>query len=271
MKVLGKILLIVLSIPVFLLCILSINFRFQILKSGFFFNTFEKGNVYSQISDLLKDRLITKVTAGGGNVGDIGDLSSLISPRNLRIFVEVNVESILSYANGKSKELTLAVPLSVEKVSEGVDLKDFESTTRKMSFGDFLKEFNITALEKSDIKFISYLGTISWAAIGISFFLLILICIFIYLLTDEKKRLTPLGIMFLLLGGLTSILYFITGFLGRSLAGNVTENSGIGASFIAIVAPPFIENMIKIWILFGLMSIAFGVLLFFIKKPVYNK
>ena len=102
-----------------------------------------------------------EVTASGGRASDIGDLGSLISPRNLRIFVEVNVESILSYANGKSKELTLAVPLSVEKVSEGVDLKDFESTTRKMSFGDFLKEFNITALEKSDIKFISYLGTIS--------------------------------------------------------------------------------------------------------------
>ena len=100
MKVLGKILLIVLSIPVFLLCILSINFRFQLLEPGFWTNSLEKGNVYSQVSDLLKDRLITKVTASGGRASDIGDLGSLISPRNLRIFVEVNVESILSYAKG---------------------------------------------------------------------------------------------------------------------------------------------------------------------------
>ena len=88
MKFVSKILLIILSVPILVLCVLSINVRLQFLSSDFWIGTFEKADVYTQISTSLSSRLLDKVVAGGGKGSDVAVLSSLISPNILKIFFE---------------------------------------------------------------------------------------------------------------------------------------------------------------------------------------
>lgn len=271
MKIVAKILLILISIPVFFLCIISINIRFQFLESGFWINSFEKGNVYSQISTSLKDRLIAKVVANGGKGSDVADLSSLISPRNLRLFFENNAKSILTYANGGSKEINVFVPLAAESVPDGADLKDIESTSRQMSLKEFLKEFNITIFAESDITYIAKFGFWSWVFTSVSFALLILIFILIYSLTKAGSRLTAAAVSFSLSGILAGVVYFTANALSSTLSAKFINSPNIGRALAVIIAPPIVANVAQIWLWFGVSGLILGILLFFVKKPAINK
>lgn len=271
MKIAAKIILILLSIPIFFLCILSINIRFQFLKYGFWTATLYKADAYSKVSLLLKDRLVEKVVAGGGKANDVSDLSVLFSAGNLKIFTESNIKSLLTYANGGSSELKVFIPLSNGNISKESDLKDFAATTREMSLGEFLKEFNVDSLKAEDFTPISKLGMLSWALTILSLFLLILIILLIYLLSTSGRRMIFLGIMFLIASFSTFSLYFLGRVSERFVIEKFIDDVNIGKSLAGIIVPPIIENIIYIWLWFAVSAAVFGVLLFFVKKPAINK
>lgn len=270
MKFVAKVILIILSIPISILCILSINIRFQFLSFGFWANSFERGNVYSQISKSLEDRLVAKVVAEGGRKSDIGVLSNLISSSGLKNFFEENAMGVLDYANGQSSEITVFAPNLMESSKEGFDIGDLGSLSQKMRLSDFLKEYNVAGLSESDILIISKFGIWSWMLLGVSFTLLILVLALIYLLTNGGKYLKAQGVALTLSGSLILIVYFAGTFLSKLLTERFVGSSNVGASLIAIAAPPIIKNVLQIWIWFGVSAVFLGILLFFIRKPVYN-
>jgi hypothetical protein len=261
MKILAKILLVLVSIPVFFLCILSINVRFQLLSSRFWINTFEKNAVYSQISAEIGTRLTSKVVAGGGEESDITVLSALVSTDNLKYFFEKNIQSFISYANGKSSEITIFIPFSSE-------LGDF---SEEISLMDFLDEFNIAVVSESDIQMISKYGFFSWMAFVALLTLLVLIFVLLYLLTDSGKSLVSQGMAFILFGTTLTMAFFIGQFAGEVISRDFTGSSNIGTSLMAIITPPIIQNLIRTWIWIGILLFIFGILLFFIKKPAIFK
>jgi hypothetical protein len=263
-------LLVILSVPVFILSVLSINIKSQFLSAGFWINTFEKANVYSQISTSVSDRLADKVVAGGGKISDITALSNLISPYNIKVFFEKNVKSILLFANGKSSEIIVFTPLPTKNIPVGTKTDEFSKFSEKMTLDDFLKNLNITGVTKEDFQIISKFGVWSWILIGTSFALLLLVLVLTYALIDAGRHLTAMGIEFALSGILILSSYFLAGFIGKYLTENFVKSANIGTSLAAIAAPPVIANVAQVWVWFALSSILLGVLLFFVKKPAKN-
>ncbi|EKE12756.1 MAG: hypothetical protein ACD_13C00144G0061 [uncultured bacterium] len=267
MKFVSKILLIILSVPILVLCVLSINVRLQFLSSDFWIGTFEKADVYTQISTSLSSRLFDKVVAGGGKGSDVAVLSSLISPNILKIFFEENIKSILLYANGKSSEIVVFTPFSTDSILRGVKAEDLGNFSEKMTLDDFLKKFNITGINEKDIQIVSKFGIWSWLFVIGSLSLLALVLVLTYLLTGTGKRLTTMGIELTLSGICVLVVNFLADFIVKSFTENFAGSANVGTSLIAITAPPIIQNITQIWIWFGISSLILGVLLFFIKKP----
>jgi hypothetical protein len=270
MKVVAKILLTILTIPILLLCILSINIRSQFMSSGFWINTFEHANVYSKISNSIENRLTPRVEAEGGKWSDIGELSNIISAKSIKNIFEDNIRSILSYANGRDKELMLYTPLPIKDNLSQEDLNNLDNYSEKNTVGDFIKEFNITSVNESDFKIISKFGIYSWIFTAVTYVLLLLILISGYLITSYGKHFISLGIS-LILSGTVIVGGYILGIISADiLTSRFTQSTGIGTSLVAIMAPPVIFKITQIWIWFGVSTIIIGVMLLFMKKPVYN-
>ncbi|KKR89523.1 MAG: hypothetical protein UU39_C0033G0004 [Candidatus Woesebacteria bacterium GW2011_GWD1_41_12] len=270
MKLIAKILLVLISIPVILMCLLSINIRLQFLSSGFWISAFEKGDVYIKTSSVIENKLITRVVAEGGKESDVTVLSGLISPSSLKYFFENNIDSLLLFANGKSLEMMVYVPLTLSDALEGNDYYNLENFSEKMTMTEFLEKFNVIGVNASDLQMISRLGIWSWAFVAVSFILLVIIIFLMYRLTQAGKRLVAPAVPLILSAILIIGASYAGKFGGRVLAEGFTGSPNIGTSLAAIITPPVIRDVAKIWIIFGASLFILGVLLLFIKKPLYN-
>jgi hypothetical protein len=271
MKIIARVLLIILAFPIFVLCALSINVRFQFLSPVFWTSTFEKGTVYSRISESMKSRLIQNVVAEGGKESDVASLSNLISANGLKVFAEENITSILAYANGKSPEVIVYVPAATKDFSEVSTQGSLQDLLQKMPLSDFLKDFNISGINPSDLILISKFGMFSWLLFAVSLVLLFLLLLAAYGVTDSGKRLVTPGIVLLLPGLLVLAASFAADFASDVLNINFAASSNIGASLVAIIAPPVIRGMAIFWLWFGALSVLLGISLFFIKKQGLKK
>ncbi len=268
MKFVIKFLLFTLSAPILLIAVLSINLRFQLLSSKFWLTTFDRANVYYQISNSVVSKLNSNVVAEGGNVNDIGTLSELISANSLKGLIEENINSILLYANGQSKELILTVPLAIENLPQGVNPTNLEDLSKKMTFGEFVKEFNITGISEQDIKILASMGLWSYILFGISIVLIIVIIEAGYLITTPGKRISITFINFVLSGLTLFSVYYVLTEAGRLIKVNYIGSMNIGTSIFAIVIPPLLNNLAQIWLWIGAATVIIGIVFIFIKKPI---
>ena len=241
------------------------------MSSKFWTETFEKGDVYSQVSSVIKNKLITRVVAEGGKESDVTVLSGLISSGSLKYFFENNIDSILLFANGRTPEIIVYVPLTLSDAIEGNDFYNLENFSEKMTVTEFLEKFNIIGVNASDLQMISKFGLWSWIFVVVSFVLLVLIILTLYRLTGERKHLVAPGTSLILSGILIITASFVGDFGGRILTEGFRESANMGTSLVAIMTPPIIQNVATIWIRFGALMLVLGILLLFFKKPVYNK
>lgn len=271
MKFIGKSLLIILSIPVFLLFVLSLNFRFQFLSTDFWIDALARANVYSQISDILDGRMLSKVIEGGGQETDVTVLSDLISPLNLKEFSEKNIANFLLYANGISDEATVFVPLSLRNAQNASNLDNLDSLSGQMTLTEFTDEFSISGINQKDIRAVSKLGMWSWIFLSLSLAVLILILVLEYLLIDNAKRLTILGVSFAVPGICLLGAFFAGKTASNFLVNGSSSGSNFGVLLATVIFPPIIHEVVLIWFSAALIFISLGILLFFLKKPGITK
>lgn len=261
MKVIARILLIITAIPIFVLLVISVNIKFQFLNSNFWIQSFNRGNVYKQLSEDLKGRLQERTVEEGGNASDVEDLSSLISENNIKIFFEENIKSVILYANGKSPEIIVTFPFS----------NNLWNLSQTMKLSDFLKENNIEIINPSDIQKISNIGHISTAVFILLAIFSIAVCILLFVLTNKGSHFTCLGLPFLFSGIIFIFLYAAGIFSGNILLNEFVGNSNVGKSMTAIIAMPIIDKLSTVWLWTGFLFIVSGIVLFFIKKPANNQ
>lgn len=267
MKLFAKILLVILSIPVFLICLISVNIRFQFLNSNFWIDTFRKSGVYEALSLSISKDLAVKTIDSGAKITDIYPLTSFASASTIDTFVEKNIIGVTDYANGKTVKLKVYAP-KINKVNDSVSVNSY---FEEMSLEDFLTEYNVTNVRESDFKTISIFGKLSWALVITSVILFIAIVSLEYLLTNSGARLIAIGISMTFSGILSLVLYYFFSFVSKSFLENYNGNTSIGTVMVTSVFPPLIYNIVQIWLWIGVSVGIIGFLLFFIKKPAKNK
>lgn len=259
MKFIAEFFLTILAIPVFIILVLSINIRFQFLSSKFWIDTLEKGNVYTKISGVISDNLESKVVAGGGGKSDVVLLTNMISPLNVSDFARNNIQSVISFANGKENELSVYVP--------SFNLSGTPNPLEKISFMQFAKDYNISGVTQKDLDTLSKFGLWSKLLFGASVFLAVLILALLYLLAPHGKHLGGMGTALVISAVVTEGGYFLLNYFSRLLTDNFTHSSNIANAFGAVIAPPVIAETVKVWAAAAILMFVLGILLFFVKKP----
>lgn len=271
MKLIGKIFLTIIMVPLFVLFMISINIRFQFLSANFWTNTFERGGVYLQLSLYLKNKLESNVVAEGGKLSDIATLSNLLSEDSIKRFVEDNLTGFVNYTNGRTKELIVSVPFTATSLPEGFGVSDLGSTSQHMTLSGLLKQYQIRGITDAQIESMSKYGYYSWLFTIVVFVLFTGTVILQYLLTDHGRRLVALGIG-LLIGGLFALAMSYFGhYMGQTFASGFVGSSNMATSIAAILIQSLSKNIVEIWLFFGISASVIGILLFFVRKPANNK
>lgn len=268
MKILAKIVLTILFIPIFLILLISLNLRFQLLNQGFWQGTFAANNVYSRLSSLIKNYADEQVTSEGGNKNDIKVLTDLVTPDNLKDLIDRNIANVLTFANGKAKEVLVYLPI-------GKLPGDFvPMTSGKISeitpLSVLLEEFNVQGVPMTQIQNLSRLGLAGGIIFSSALILGTVIILSLFLLVDPGRRLVSPGIALVLAGIFALLLVWIGTILRVNWAGSLTAASSINNRILVTVVPPILGNLLSLWMWLALALIVIGVMLFFVRKPRYN-
>lgn len=261
-------LLVFLSIPLFLAVLLSATLKFQLLQPRFWETAFEGSNVYSSLSAIVKQSVINQTVKEGGKASEISAITDIINPANVKDFVNKNLEHILNYANGQSRELFVYIPVS--KFPKAFLPSNFSSISEDITLVTLLKKLDIKGIDAAQIQYISHLGKWSGYLFAGAGLLLVLFWGLLFLLTKPAGRFGGPGLAFIL-DGLTALsLYFYAGQL-RSQLGHIAGSSNTAGTVLVTLAPPLITEIVKTWLVAGIFLVALGIVLFFLRKPAYNQ
>jgi hypothetical protein len=268
MKFIAKFVLTVIFIPVFLIFLLAVNLRFQLLTPSYWQGIFSLNGTYSELSSAVSKSLVSQTVAQGGVAGDVKILTDLLSSENLKDVINTNISNVLQYANGKAKEITVYLP--VNKIPVALIPGNFTNISQRMSLTDFLKEFNISGISTSQIQAISRLGLESWIILFSSVLLMLLLLYLLYLLVSRGKRLIAPGLALVISGTLALLIHWIIMVIQTDWVKALVTSANTGNILIGIIVPPVIQGVLKIWSSVAFGVIILGIILFFIKKPLYN-
>jgi hypothetical protein len=268
MRTASKILVIALFIPLFLIGLLLSNIKFQALNTDFWLNTFEENRVYENLANSLKVSSDIKIDEGGGSSKDAEVLTGLITPENIKEIASNNLVNLLDFMNGKSERLDVYVPIG--KLPKDLVPTNIGSKPDTIPIKQLLRSLNIQNISDSQIAGVSSTGL--W--VSILFFTdaaLLLICLFLlFVLTQKGKRFWGMGTA-LLLSGITSLLVFLFGgAIRKSMFTDWQNSTEFSQLVLSSFAPFVLENFLTIWLIAGLTAVIIGMMLFFLKRPVYN-
>jgi hypothetical protein len=268
MKFIAKFILTVIFIPVFLAFLFAVNLRFQLLTPLYWEDIFSLSGTYSELSSSVSKSLVSQTVAQGGSAGDVKILTDLLSPENLKDVINTNIINVLQYANGKAKEITVYLP--IEKIPVTLVPGNFTNISERMSLTDFLKEFNISGISASQIQSVSRLGLGSWIFLTSTVLVMFLLLYLLYLLVKSGKHLVAPGLALVISGITAFLIRGIIVVIENDWVKALVTSANTGNLLIGIIVPPVIQGVLKIWSSFAAGAIVLGVILFFIKKPLYN-
>jgi hypothetical protein len=265
MKFIIKLLLSMLFIPIFLVFLLAVTFRFQLLDFSFWQRSFSEGNTYANLSASLRSYIEEKVTAERGSRSDVGVFTDLVSPENLKDVIDKNLAAVLQYMNGESREIVVYVPL--DKIPRQFLPQNLGKISQKMPLRDFLREFNMEGPSPSQEAILSSLGRVSWCLLASVAILAVGILILLFLLVEPGEKLLAPGVAL----NISGAVVIVGGIIGRvfltGLGGSLLKQPNLAQQMVGSLVPPIALGIVHLWMYFGVFTLLLGLVLFFIKKP----
>lgn len=261
--------LVILSVPIFLIVLTSVTVKFQLLDFNFWQKTFDKHDIYQNLSTAVKNSLEFQIGKQGAKISDIGIITDLITPTNTKEFVDKNLQNVLSYANGDSKQINVYLP--VDKLPANMLTKSLLGINQQMTLQELLSKFSFQNYQDLNLQNITHLGLYAFDAFLVAALLLLIIFVYLIVLTDHGKRFTSLSASFLVSGALILILSKILDSLSIEISTNLLATTSVLKVVVGTIAPGVTKEITSIWQMIGIILMILSVGLFFLRKPQYNR
>jgi hypothetical protein len=268
MKFLLKTFLSILLVLLFLAFTISVTLKFQILKINFWENTFQLSGAYAALSGAVINSLEKQVVAEGGTKNDVAVFTDLATVGNLKDLTNRNIENLLNYVNGKSKEAEVYIP--VGRIPKSLLPEEIGSTSQQINLVNFLGSSGVASVSASQIQKIQDTPRIVNLAFYLSLVLMVLTLAAFFGLTESGKRFRFAGIAMIISGGFVFVLAKLIDVVNSGLFQGMVQRKDLGGVIVGVMVPPIITEISKVWVLLGIAAVVMGLILFFIKKPYNN-
>lgn len=265
MRVVGSIILTLLTILLFLIGLLVFTLKFQLLQPKFWESALEKNNTYASLTTVLKKSIEEKTVKGGGSLSEIKLITDLATRENVGDFINRNLENVLNYANGKAGDLLVYIPIS--RTPKGFLPATFANLPEMMSLTALLTKLNVVGFTPEQIQYISLLGIGTTYLLILDLALAVIFLIFLLLLVKKGSRFIAPGLAFIFTG-LIVVGVSVAGMaIKTQMVKDLVLRSSAAEVILWTVAPPVMSEILRVWIIAGIAAILAGIILFFVKRP----
>ncbi len=268
MKIVAQIFLLLFFVIAFFIGLFAASLKFQLLDYSFWQTTFVKHNVYQNLADAGKSAFESQIVSEGGNKNDVKVLTDLITTDNTKDFVNRNLQNLLSFANGKSLQINVYLP--IDKVPKTLLPKNISGVKSDMTLTELLTKFNFQDWQNLPLQNLSQLGMSAAVFFACAVAFLLLASVLLILLTENGKRFIGLGIALVLSGSLTLLLVQIGSGLQTAVSADLLTKSSVASVLAGTLVPPVLAEIVSVWQILGIILLVAGIGLFFIRKPSYN-
>lgn len=267
MRFAAAFLLVIFFVVLCMVALLAGAVKFQLLDIRFWQETFTKHNVYQDLASKTKDSLESQIGKEGGSRRDAKVLTDLITPENVKDFVDKNLQNVLGFANGNKTQVIVYLP--VDKLPKNILPWNLSEVKNEMALTDLLTKLNYQNYNNLDLKSLGQAGKISTFVFIGSLALIVLFLIFLVLLVESGGRFVAPAVAILLSGLFIISAAKVVESL-KSLQGATQDNSSFVYVLAGIVLPALADGLARVWLMVGAGLVILGLVLFFIKKPRYN-
>lgn len=264
MKFTAKLILILLVIPLLVIGVFLTSVRFQILDPNFWQTTFRTNNVYSTLAAVLKNTAEQQTLKKGGSLSEAKVLTNLITPVNLQDLLEKNITNFLSFANGKSREMMVYIPIKV--LPRSLLPENLGKVTENTPLTILLDLLHIEGIQETQIESLSKTGQTVTYFLILDLAVLVLVLIGIFFLTDKGKRYIPPALAFIIAGIIVQVLALLGYIVRTGMFTDWVKSAEPSQIILAPFAPYVLEEIVKVWAIIGAFAISGGIVLIFFKK-----
>ncbi len=266
MKTALQVILVILFVPIFLIFLLTLTFKYQVLEPSFWRNSFEKHDVYTKLSNSLQDSLERETKKGGGDIGISKILTGLLTPENLKDFLDRNFENFLNYANGKVKDAIVYIPFS--KIPKELIPRNLNRLNEEMPLKTFLANFQGGGTGGFPVEQVPGFVKNATAVMIVSGILSLIILFFLFKNVGKGKRFIAPGAAFIASGVITVLIAFLAGVASKNIAVGFNVPGNLPKIIISIISPPVLTEISKTWMYFGVGIVVLGIIPIFLKKRI---
>lgn len=225
-----------LSTSLFIVLMLLIAIRLEVLNKSFLFGSFEKHNVYAQLPTLLASSIPNDPSFSGEEKIGYAEFIKNISPQVIKPLIEDNLTQVIDYLNGQSKNIVLSFSLNGIGFQDASGLRwSLAETTDKNLKG------RIEAFNGAGKTMIFAMGIILVILVGL-FFLS--------------------GRTMLLSGGIyIAATSLISKIFSTSIDKELTNNSGTSQKLLGLLSTSILSDITITWLLMGTLLILLWVIL----------
>jgi len=260
----------------FFIFLLLTTIRFQILDTDFFTNNLDQEGVYKHSSralrltfkNLLREVYIKEegVVLEELTVGersqiekDINKISNVITEATLKDFLESNILKVLSFVNGEEEQLLLYLPIKKWGFpDEFVNEEPMSFFSENTQIESILVSYGYDTGMLEDIKYYRSRVEPAWI---VNLGILLVLITFHHLLETGENKISKTGLFLIKVG----VLYVGLCLFAKVMADYLDRGIYYWKEPLQILAsamlPPFIEDILKLWIVVCVTSIVFGIVL----------
>jgi hypothetical protein len=239
--------------------------KFQLLDYDFWNKAFEKHQTYSSLASASKTLLETQINKEGGSKSDAKVMTDLITTENAKDLVDRNVKNIITFANGKSPELMVYIPVKI--IPKSVLPKYLIGIENDMTLTDLLVKLDYKNYEDVNLQGLAKAHLTANLIFFGSIALLLVILILLVLLVEAGGRLVAPGVALFLSGALVVSASRVSEGLKAMSVGSEAGGSSFASILLKSLFQPVVLEFMRTWLVVGLMLMVFGISLFFVRKP----
>lgn len=268
MRLLGKISLGLSLVLSFLVLLVLITSRYQLLDENFWITSLREGKVYDKLDTVL-------VNSNKSILGDLptskieAEIPSLFSSSFIQDFTERNISHVLGFINNKVSIPTIYFPSShipkELRSTLGIDSDEIPLTKLTSALGQN------TPIGEDVFLQMRALGGIINTSFIVGLITVLIHIVLLYFIEENDKKLKSLGIS-LIISGIAGLLFsLLINIQSNTISADLTLPSKEPVQIIlGTLMPPLTANIIKIWIIVSVITIFLGIGTLFLKKKAIN-
>lgn len=271
MKMVGKSLLVILFIPLFIIFLAATSVRFQLLNQNFYIGSFEKHSVYQQTSDNLKNLIVESYGQEAVSSKQIKTYTDLLTPDTLKLFIEKNIQNIFNFLNYQTPELTVYIP--IDKIPATLLPPNFVLKQDSVPLSTFMGYFGRpgATIDPIFLQRARLVMTGSFVLWVVSLLLVIGVLIFQAKLTEKDKRYVSPAVTLIIAGVVSLIAIVIINLLKSTVAEEWAMSVEPSQILFGPIVFSLVSSILTLWTYMTIAAIFLGGAFLFFKKEVLVK